>query len=270
MYGVIFADRIYLIALWSPNCLKMKAHFFKLRKPFELFPHPYTIGNLFGPWRKNADNHFILKLQSIPEEKYVEYYNYHLNHSLKDNTATKEVFFKEIWLLIETRIGYFQNRNPYGSTHEQDINTLNRLRAFQKFLISIDKWNLRPLANVITEKDRIIQELTAKNEQLKMQLDELTKYEVKQKISIENGYLATMVDLVQQLRTLQLPSGRLLVTSDHKTVYAKIISKYFSHGEKNIPIETARNYFVEVKEDIPIKGTSVYTDQQIFKIVPAK
>lgn len=52
----------------------MKAHFFKLRNPFEFFPDPYAISNLFGPWKPNADNHFILKLQSILEEKYVEYY----------------------------------------------------------------------------------------------------------------------------------------------------------------------------------------------------
>ena len=248
----------------------MEAKYFKLRKPFQFSPHPYDIGTLFGPWKRNADNHFILKLQTIPEEKYMEYYNYHLNYLLDENIADEEVFFKELWLLIETRISYFQNRNPYGSTHERDVNTLYKLRKFQDFLMNIDKWNLRPLTSVITEKDQIIQELIAKNEQLKFQLDELTKFEVKQKLSIEEGHLPTLADIFRQLRELRLPSGRLLLTSDHKTVYAKIISKYFSHGEKNIPIETARNYFVDVKGDIPIKGTYVYTDQQIFKIGPAK
>ena len=51
----------------------MKAHFIKLRNPFEFFPDPCAISNLFGPSKRNADNHFILKLQSILVEKYVDF-----------------------------------------------------------------------------------------------------------------------------------------------------------------------------------------------------
>jgi hypothetical protein len=64
-----------------------------------------------------------------------------------------------------------------------------------------------------------------------------------------------------------LPSGRKLLRSDHKSPYSKTISKYFSHGGKYIPIETARNYFVEKKGDIPSKGTVIQEEHQIFKII---
>jgi hypothetical protein len=46
-----------------------------------------------------------------------------------------------------------------------------------------------------------------------------------------------------------------------------MISKYFSHGGKDIPIESARNYFVEKKGDIPSKGPASQQEHQIFKII---
>jgi hypothetical protein len=76
-----------------------------------------------------------------------------------------------------------------------------------------------------------------------------------------------LIDLFQQIRKLELSSARKLLRSDHKSPYSKMISKYFSHGGKDIPIETSRNYFVEKKGDIPSKGTSVHQEHQIFKII---
>ena len=49
-----------------------------------------------------------------------------------------------------------------------------------------------------------------------------------------------------------------------------MISKYFSHGEKDIPIETSRNYFVEKQGDVPTKGTIIQPEQRIFKIILVK
>lgn len=80
--------------------------------------------------------------------------------------------------------------------------------------------------------------------------------------------MATLVDLVKQMRELKLPSGRLLLRCDNKSPYSKMISKYFSHGGKDIPTETIRNYFVEKKGDVATKGTAVKSEQQLFKITP--
>ncbi|WP_426327994.1 hypothetical protein [Pedobacter sp. R-06] len=245
----------------------MKADFFKARKLFDFFPHIYDIGNLFGPWRRNADSHFLLKFYRLEIEKYGEYYAYHLKHTLENNIAAEEEFFKELWELIETRIKHFRNKNPHSSDHEQNLIRIGKLKQFQEFLNGIDKWNARPAALVIEEKDLIIQKHLNEIGKLKQQVAELTQYEVKQKISIEDEHLPTLVDLLQQMRNLKLPSGRLLLRCDHKITYAKIIAKYFSHGEKDIPVETARNYFVEKAGDIPSKGTFIYPDQQLFKIV---
>lgn len=105
---------------------------------------------------------------------------------------------------------------------------------------------------------------------LQIRLDIFQEYEVAQKIRIEDEHMATVMDLIQQMRELELPSGRKLLRSDHKSPYSKMISKYFSHGGKDIPIETARNYFVEKKGDIPSKGTFTKPEQSLFKIIPVK
>ncbi|RYZ78483.1 MAG: hypothetical protein EOP04_29635 [Proteobacteria bacterium] len=89
------------------------------------------------------------------------------------------------------------------------------------------------------------------------------------KVWIDEGYLPTLIDLILQLRELGLNSGRKLLKSDHKIPYAKMISKYFSHAGKDISIETIRNYFVEKKGDVPVKGTMVPTDRRLFRIVRA-
>jgi hypothetical protein len=248
----------------------MKADFFKSRKRFDFFPHPYDIGNLFGPWRRNADSHFLLKFYRLEFEKYGEYYAYHLKHTLENNIATEEEFYRQLWELIETRIKHFQNKNPHSSNHEQNLIRIEKLQQFQKFLMGIDRWNARPAPLVIKEKDYTIQQYTNEIEKLKQQIADLTQYEVRQKISIEDEHLPTFIDLLQQMRSLRLPSGRLLLRSDHKITYAKMIAKYFSHGEKHIPVETARNYFVEKEGDIPSKGTVIYPDQQLFKIIDVK
>lgn len=248
----------------------MKADFFKARKRFDFFPHPYDIGNLFGPWRRNADSHFLLKFYRLEVEKYGEYYAYHLKHTLENDIAPEEEFFKQLWGLIETRISYFQSKNPHDSNHEQNLIRIEKLKQFQKFLMGIDRWNARPAPLVIEEKEQVIHQYINEIEKLKQQIVELTQYEVKQKIRIEDEHLPALIDLLQQMRNLRLPSGRLLLRCDHKITYAKLISKYFSHGEKDIPVETARNYFVEKEGDIPSKGTFIYPDQQLFKIIDTK
>lgn len=145
---------------------------------------------------------------------------------------------------------------------------LEKLRQFQNYLTSIDDWNARPSHIVIAEKDELIHSQKAEIEKLSTKLAELNEYEVSLKILIDDGHLPTFIDIIQQLREVQLPSGRKLLKSDHKIPYAKMIAKYFSHGGKDIPIETARNYFVDKKGDVAIKGTSIQLEHRLFKVIP--
>lgn len=248
----------------------MKVNYFKARKYLDFSHHRYDVGNPFGSWKNTADSHFLNKIYHLSPEHYHEFYNYHLTHTLTNKVAGEEEFFKKVWELIEDRITYFKQKDPFDRSHAIHLDRIEQLQEFQKMLNSIDKWNARPTHIVLVEKDLMIQQYKDENEKLKQHISDLNQYEVKQKISIEEEHLPTLIDLFQQMRRLTLPSGRPLLRCDHKIPYAKLIAKYFSHGEKDIPVETARNYFVEKPGDIPTKGTTIYPDQQFFKISSKK
>lgn len=246
----------------------MRVSYFKPRGRFSFSQHPYDIGTLLGLWHNHDDNHFLLKIYHLNENKFEEYYNYHLYYTLENNIGIEADFYIHVWQIVKTRIKHFEQQDPFSNNHSMHINNLHQLQLFQKYLQSIDKWNARPSHLIISEKDELITRQKLEIETLKNQLAELNKYEVAQKIRIEEEHLATVVDLIKQMRELKLPSGRPLLRCDNKSPYSKMISKYFSNGGKNIPTETTRNYFVEKKSDVATKGTSVKSEQQLFRIIP--
>ena len=80
---------------------------------------------------------------------------------------------------------------------------------------------------------------------------------------MEDGYLPTLTDLIQQLREVELPNGRKLLKSDHHSPYYKPVAKYFNHGGKGISSDTARNYFLSKGEAL-IKGLHIVTRTLYF------
>lgn len=246
----------------------MNVSYFKPRKSLSFSANPFDLGTIMGLWHNHDDNHFLLKIYRIEEKEFADYYNYHLNYSLENNLVNQEEFFRHVWQIVQTRIKHFEIQDPFSSNHAMHRQNLAKLQQFQKYLKSIDEWNARPSHIVIAEKDEIIQNQKQEIEKLNAELAELNQYEVSLKILIDDGHLPTFIDVIQQLRELKLPSGRKLIKSDHKIPYAKMIAKYFSHGGKDIPIETARNYFVDKKGDVTIKGTSIQPDHRLFKVIP--
>lgn len=246
----------------------MKVSYFKPRKPFSFSSHPYDLGTFMGLWHSHDDNHFLLKIYRMDGKKFPNYYSYHLNYALENDLASEEDFFRHVWQIVQTRIKHFEIQDPFSRSHAMHRQNLAKLQKFQDYLKGIDEWNARPSHLVIAEKDDLIQNQKQEIEKLNAKLAELNEYEVSLKILIDDGHLPTFIDIIQQLRELQLPSGRKLLKSDHKIPYAKMIAKYFSHGGKDIPIETARNYFVDKKGDVAIKGTAIQPEHRLFKIVP--
>ena len=204
----------------------------------------------------------------MDETEFFNYYSYHLNYTLENNLASEEDFFRHVWQIVQTRIKHLEIQDPFSRSHAMHRQQFEKLQQFQKYLKTIDQWNARPSNIVIAEKDEMIQNQKIEIEKLSVKLAELNEYEVALKILIDDGHLPTFIDVIQQLREVQLPSGRKLLKSDHKIPYAKMIAKYFSHGGKDIPIETARNYFVDKKGDVAIKGTSIQPEHRLFKIEP--
>lgn len=117
----------------------MRISYFKPCKPFNFSPDPYDIGNPIGAWQKYEDNHFLSKLYKLDEDKFEEFYKYHLNHSLKNNVCGEEAFFLKVWEIVEDRIKNLKGKDPFSSYHDRYIFRIEKLQQFQKYLNSIDQ-----------------------------------------------------------------------------------------------------------------------------------
>lgn len=248
----------------------MRKSYFKLRRFLDFSPHPYDVGNPLGFWQKYDDSHFLLKIYKMDGLRYAEYYNYHLEYALENKVGTNEDFFRHVWQIVQSRIRYFENKDPFSSYHDDHVVNITKLQQFQRYLNTIDQWNARPFHIIIAEQEEVIQKQKMEIEKLQVRLDALKIYEVSQKIWIKEGYLTTVIDLFQQMEKLEISDGSSLLKYDHKVAYPRMIGKYFAHGGNDIPVETLRNYYVSKKDDEPVKGTSIQLECKLFKIVPIK
>jgi hypothetical protein len=220
--------------------------YFKPIPRFQKRTHPYDIGMHYSWWPGNYDRHFLNNIYERQELEFETFYQYHLEHFLKVNPDSEEVkFYKHVRKIIEDGIAkLIQDDNPNSKAkHERTNIRKEQLRAFTDYLDSIDKWHVRPPLEVLAEKDATIARLNEQVAKLEKRIRDLNKFEVEQKIRIEEGHLPTVIDLILQLKALRVPPGRELLRADNKTSFYKMVSKYFSLDGKDIPIETVKNYF---------------------------
>lgn len=247
--------------------MPLKPTYFKLRGRFDFSPHPYEIGR---PIFRNValeDNFFLLKIYQLPEADYNVFYQFQLEHFLQTNPGQEEAFFYHVEDIVINRIRHFKRQDPFSSNYALNMESSRKLQAFQQFLSNVDQWHRnKPLESVISEKDEQIIQLKARIETLETKLKDLQQYETSEKIRIVEGKLATVIDLFRQLQELTLPDERKLVRSQTQSPWYKMLAKYFNHGENEIPINTARNYFPAQKDVILIKGSDIKEQDKLYII----
>ena len=247
----------------------MNITFFKHRGKFDFSPHRFEIGHPLIQNKKLEDNLFLLKLYQLAENEYPTYYQFHLDVYLKANPSGEEPFFNHVKDAVINRIKHFKRLDPFGGKYASGLEHTRILESFQQYLATIDRWNKRgPLETLIDEKEALIARLKAQIEQMESQLATLNKYEAGEKIVITKGYLPAFIDLVRQLQELTLPGGSRLLSAQAQSPWYKMIAKYFLHGENEIPIDTARNYFPAQKQDKPAKFITIAEKDKLFKIKP--
>ncbi|OWK71417.1 hypothetical protein [Pedobacter sp. AJM] len=244
----------------------MTERFFKFRRRFDFSQHPYEIGNPLFSNRKLEDNFFALKLYSLPESEYKAFYDFHLNHYLVRNPDGREAFFRKVNRSIQRRITFYSAKDPFKSVYEIHSANLDKLEAFQEFLITIDEWNVNTSTEkMLSQRDAEIAQLKRNLADLQAQLDEIQHYEASEKIVINSGNLASFMDLMRQLQKLMLPNGKRLVTTQGYSPWYKMVAKNFVHGDKPIPLATAQNYF---SSEDSSKYIFISDKDRAFNIVP--
>lgn len=243
--------------------------YFKPCIRFKRREHPYDIGMPFSWWTSHYDRHFLNNIYERNESEFDAFYHYHLSHFLKVNPGDEESeFFRHVWDIVHDGIAKLIDDDKIDSKtkHERTNKQKLHLRTFAAYLNSIDQFNARPSHIVIAEKDAIIAKQQQQIAEYQQQLQELNKLEVKQKVMVEESHLPTLIDLLQQIIDLSLPSGRFFLKCDNISPYYKMVSKYFSKGSSPISKETVKNYFGDKEKNTPPK-TPIPAEKKLFRIV---
>jgi hypothetical protein len=240
----------------------MSNSFFKFRNRFNFHPHEYDIGRPIFQNQNLEDNFFILKIYQLDEANYASFYHYQQGHYLKTNPSHEETFFKHVYDIVNNRIKHFKRLDPFSKKYSRGIEPARKLEAFLAFLKAV------PIESVIGEKNARIDQLQNRIVELENRLKEATKYDAGERIVINKGSLPAFMNLVHDLQKLTLPNDNKFVRSQAQSPWYKMIAKYFMHGDKDISIDTARNYFPAQKEDKPSKFIEIAEKDKLFKIVP--
>jgi hypothetical protein len=214
------------------------------------------------------DNFFLLKLYDFSEQDFKPYYDFHLSYFLENYPSDEEAFFNHVVDIVKVRIEYFKRQDPISSRYARNMANAHKLEAFLAFLKTFDRWHkLEPIESVVAEKDREIDRLNSKVAELEDQLKEATRYDSSEKINITKTYIAAFIDVFKQIQDLNIPNSGKVVSSQTQAPWYKMIAKYFKHGDKDISIDTARNYFPAQKDDKPAKFIEIAEKDKLFKIV---
>ena len=242
--------------------------FFRFRGRFDFSPNRFEIGNPIIQNKIQADNFFLKKLHLLSEDEFKGYYNFHLSYFLERHPNQEDEFFKYVHGIVSTRINYLNSLNPFSGTAKRSIVPKKQLQSFLTFLKSVDKWRkTEPIESVIGDKDNQIDKLKQRIAELENQLKEATKYDAAEKVVIDKGGLPAFMNLIDQLQELTLTNDNKLTRSQTQSPWYKMIAKYFMHGDKEISIDTARNYFPAKKGDKPAKFIEIAEKDKLFKIV---
>ncbi|MCF0075690.1 hypothetical protein LZD49_34785 [Dyadobacter sp. CY261] len=240
--------------------------YFKIRDPWNFRPHKFEIGT---PLIRSSfhDNHFFLKLYKLRKDDFSDFYNFHLRHYLQNASGAEKDFHSYVSDVVSTRIAQLKLVDPFSKKALRAKAQIEHLKAFHRFLDSVNKWNSsQTLEMVIAENNKEILRLKQQITELEYQLQALRQFEPSTKIDIRDKHLPTFVHLIHQLQDLVLYDERRLLNFQGQSAWYKLVSKYFTHDRKPIPIETARNYFPVQKEKTS-KAIDVPKDLQLFAIV---
>ncbi|RQP15609.1 MAG: hypothetical protein EAS52_14575 [Parapedobacter sp.] len=222
----------------------MEAKYFKRRKPFDFNPHLFDVGVLLSRNKSHADMQFLTKVVETPDDRHKNLYSYHLNHYLSHiDDASEYLFFTNLLHLVKNQIEIEKLKDKKklsaGGKKWSEKNQA-KYEVFLNTLKEHDKWGVM---NTESERNK---KLLGQVESLKKRLADTTvKHQYK--INIKNGRKEHLIALFDEIMGVENPStdnesDNFLSWTASKT-WAKIIANHFLENEKEIPLETAVNYF---------------------------
>lgn len=249
----------------------MPNKYFKPHEVFDLNPHPYDIGVFTGLKNGFEDNLFIKKLFTLLEKEYLAFYQYHLIYYLGKEPQGEEDFFTFVWQIVLRRINFIDHKNPFNSSHALDMEIVEKLLSFQKYLRSIDQWNTqKTLPEIIADQHEEISKQQTEITRLKEELKKATILEKKGYINIRAERAHTFYDIIHQLQKVKLPDGFELLYPADQIIWRRMICKFFREDNKEINFSTIHRYFPTDEKNLGRKYKEIDEKDKLFKITLTK
>lgn len=249
----------------------MPNKYFKAHEAYDLNPHRYDVGTIIGLKNGYEDNLFIRKLFTLPEQEYPAYYGYHVTYYLGKEPEGEEEFFTFVWQIVLRRINFIEHKNPFNSSHALDMELLDKLTNFQKYLRSIDQWHTqKTLPEIIADQHAEIRKQQSEIARLKSELNKATTLEKEGYINIRAGRSHTLYDIIHQLQDIKLPDKLELLYPADQIIWRRMICKFFREDHKEINFHTIYRYFPTDKKNLGNKYKEIDQKDKLLTIVIAK
>ena len=255
----------------------MPNKYFKAHEAYDLSSHRYDVGTLIGLKKGFEDNLFIKNVLSLPDEEYPAFYQYHLTYYLGKEPDGEHEFFTFVWQIVLRRINFIEHKNPFNSSHAMDMEILEKLTSFQRYLRSIDKWHTqKTLPEIISDQTELIKKQQSEIADLKAELKEARQWDGH--INVRNEQALAILDIFLQMQKLKAPDGNELLITPAQNTWAKMISKYFREYDqenigqvKDIKIDKLRYYLRGIDPKDPLKRENEIPEKhRLYTIIPAK
>ncbi|WP_313513697.1 hypothetical protein [Sphingobacterium sp.] len=227
----------------------MADRFFKYKQAFSSSNHYLDIGlpllSFLQP-RSMSDKHFVNKVLSLHPERFISYYEYHLDYFFKQSRSkNEEKFLKKVISVCEDEIEHFRsmakkrsylwdNKKKYESYIEKAENFIDRLK-------SRDIWGI--IGSESERNQRLIQEIKILKQKLE---DFVVAPQHKIKVScIDKNHLFSLFEAIGEIPNTSVePTDQKAMFSElpYRT-WAKLVSNHFKINDEEIPLGTALNYF---------------------------
>ncbi len=246
----------------------MSVLFFSPRKRYDFTKNGLGIGTWFT-WKKSHYKRFVFqKIYQIGEQRFPEFYNYHLNYYQSTQPdAQEQVFHKFLLELLSEDLIRLKGISLYSKKHAQNTVMKDVLVSALSFLQLKDKWsNSETKEATITRQQLQITELENKNRLLIEEVKELKRLETDDYINIAYAHLHPVLDLFLQMQELPLPTGKELMFAQTQAVWIKMICKHFKVAHQPINPSSISRYFPADKSDPGVKHAPVKAKYKLFQI----
>jgi hypothetical protein len=248
----------------------MANKYFKPHESFDLNPHRYDVGVFTGLKNGFEDNLFIKKLFTLAPEEYGLYYQYHLIYYLAKEPQGEQEFFTFVWQIVLRRINFIEHKNPFNSSHALDMETLEKLLHFQKYLRSVDQWQ------IIADQHEVIRKQQSEIAELTADLKKARQWDGH--IIVRDGQVLAVLDLCIQMQEQKATDGKELLITPAQNTWAKMISKYFREVDeentgqlKKIKIDKLRYYLRGLDPKNPVdRENPIPEKHKLYTITPVK